>query len=62
MTLTQAILASGGLRKSTAKKVTIRRKNEQGLLVATEVNLKAVNEGKTPDPALQSGDTIEVGN
>lgn len=62
LTLTQAILASGGLRKPTVKKVTIRRKNGQGLLVATEVNLKAVNEGKTPDPTLESGDTIEVGN
>jgi protein involved in polysaccharide export with SLBB domain len=62
ITLTQAILASGGLKKSDAKKVTIRRKNEQGLLVPTEYNLKEIKNGKLPDPVLQAGDTIEIGN
>jgi protein involved in polysaccharide export with SLBB domain len=62
ITLTQAILASGGLRKSTAKKVVVRRKNANGLLTPTEYNLKAINDGKEPDPVLQAGDTIEVGN
>jgi protein involved in polysaccharide export with SLBB domain len=62
MTLTQAIFASGGLRKYSVKKITIRRKNTAGLLVATEVNFKAVNDGKEPDPLLEAGDTIEVGN
>lgn len=62
MTLTQAILASGGLRKQSAKKVIVRRKNEQGLLSAIEFNLKDIKEGKTPDPVLQSGDTIEIEN
>ena len=62
LTLTQAILASGGLRKSNVKKIIIRRKNAQGLLVATEVNIKSINDGKEPDPMLEVGDTIEVGN
>lgn len=62
LTLTQAILASGGLRRPNARKIIIRRKNSEGLLVATEVNLKAVNEGKSPDPLLEAGDTIEIGN
>jgi protein involved in polysaccharide export with SLBB domain len=62
ITLTQAILASGGLKKSDAKKVIIRRKNEQGLLVPTEYNLKEIKNGKLPDPVLQAGDTIEIGN
>ncbi len=62
LTLTQAIFASGGLRKSSARKIIIRRKNAEGLLVATEVNFKAVNDGKEPDPLLEAGDTIEVGN
>lgn len=62
ITLTQAILASGGLRRSTAKKITIRRKNASGLLTPTDYNLKAINDGKEPDPVLQAGDTIEVGN
>jgi len=62
LTLTQAILASGGLKKESAKKIIIRRKNEAGLLVSTEYNLKFVKDGKVPDPVLEAGDTIEVGN
>jgi len=62
LTLTQAILVSGGLRKSNVKKIVIRRKNAEGLLVTTEVNFKAVNDGKAPDPLLEAGDTIEIGN
>lgn len=60
MTLTQAILASGGLKKSNAKNVVIRRKNENGLLEPTVINLKEVKNGKVPDPLLQVGDTIEI--
>ncbi len=62
MTLTQAILASGGLKKSNAKKVVVRRKNEQGLLVPKEYNLKDIKDGKSPDPILLAGDTIEIEN
>lgn len=62
LTLTQAILASGGLRKDGIKKVVIRRKNTEGLLVSTEYNLKLIKDGKVPDPTLEAGDTIEVGN
>ncbi|HEY0427899.1 MAG TPA: polysaccharide biosynthesis/export family protein [Pyrinomonadaceae bacterium] len=62
LTLTQAILASGGLKKNDAKKVIIRRKNEQGLLVPIEYNLKEIKNGKAPDPILQAGDTVEIGN
>lgn len=60
LTLTQAILASGGLKKNV-KKVIIRRKNNEGLLFATEYNLKDIKEGKNPDPFLMAGDTIEIG-
>ena len=62
MTLTQAILASGGLRKVGAKKVIVRRKNEQNLLVPSEYNLKDIKDGKSPDPILQPGDTVEIEN
>jgi protein involved in polysaccharide export with SLBB domain len=62
LTLTQAILASGGLKKESTKKVVIRRKNAEGLLISTEYNLKLVKDGKVPDPVLQAGDTIEIGN
>ncbi|CAN5734913.1 hypothetical protein BH20ACI4_BH20ACI4_33770 [soil metagenome] len=60
MTLTQAILAAGGLRKSSAKSVVIRRKNEKDLLESIEFNLKDIKNGKIPDPTLQAGDTIEI--
>lgn len=62
MTLTQAILASGGLRNPKAKKVIVRRKNAEDLLISNEYNLKDIKDGKTPDPEIQAGDTIEVGN
>lgn len=62
MTLTQAILASEGLKNAKAKNVTIRRKNEAGLLVPTNFDLKAIKDGKVADPVLEAGDTIEIGN
>lgn len=60
ITLTQAILASGGLRKQSVKKVIIRRVNEQGLLSPIQFDLSAIKDGKQPDPVLQAGDTIEI--
>jgi polysaccharide export outer membrane protein len=62
ITLTQAILASGGLSKSRVRTVIIRRKNSEGLLEAAEFNLNDIKDGKIPDPRLEAGDTIEVGN
>jgi len=62
ITLTQAILASGGLNKSRVKTVIVRRKNLEGLLEATVYNLIEIKDGKIPDPMLEAGDTIEVGN
>jgi len=62
LTLTQAILASGGLKKEGVKKIVIRRKNAEGLLVSTEYNLKLIKDGKVPDPIVAAGDTIEIGN
>lgn len=61
LTLTQAILASGGLKKQNVRKIVVRRKSAEGLLVPTEYNLKAIKDGKIPDPVLMAGDTIEVG-
>lgn len=62
LTLTQAILACGGLKKSSVQDVIIRRKNSEGLLVPTNYNLKEIKEGKAADPILEAGDTIEIGN
>jgi hypothetical protein len=60
--LTQAILASGGLKKSSVKKVIIRRKNPTGLLSPMEFDLNSIKAGKQPDPLLFAGDTIEIVN
>jgi len=62
LTLTPAILASGGLKKSTVKKAVIRRKNQDGLLSPLEFDLNFIKAGKQPDPFLQAGDTIEIVN
>lgn len=62
ITLTQAILASGGLKNPKSRKVIIRRKNVEGMLKAMQVDLKAVKDGKAIDPAVEVGDTIEIEN
>jgi protein involved in polysaccharide export with SLBB domain len=60
ITLTQAILACGGLQRESANKVFIRRKSDKGLLISTAYSLKEIKEGKTPDPEILAGDTIEI--
>lgn len=68
ITLTQAILVAGGLKKSGflkfsgSKIVTIRRKNAEGLLISTDYDLKGIKDGKIADPLLEAGDTLEVDN
>lgn len=62
LTLTQSILASGGLRRQSVIKVVVRRKNLNGLLSPIEFDLNMIKDGKQPDPVLQAGDTIEVVN
>ncbi len=61
ITLTQAILASGGLKDEDVKKVIVRRKDDKGFLKSETYNLKDIKKGKSPDPLLQVGDTVEVG-
>lgn len=62
LTLTQAIFAAGGVRKDKVRKVTVRRKNAEGLLTSKTYDLKSIKEGKTPDVPLEAGDVIDVGN
>ncbi len=57
MTLTQALLASGGARST---KVTIAKRNADGLLNIREYDLRQINQGKVTDPILEAGDRIEV--
>lgn len=61
LTLTQAVLASGGIARFANSKVRVSRQGADGRLVTTEYNLKEIEEGKVPDPTLQAGDRVEVG-
>jgi polysaccharide export outer membrane protein len=63
MTLTQALLASGGVARDAGSKVkvTVSRQGADGRLVATEYLLNDIETGQIPDPRLQAGDRVEVG-
>jgi protein involved in polysaccharide export with SLBB domain len=61
LTLTQAVLASGGTTRFAGSKVKVSRQGADGRLTATEYNLKQIEAGKIPDPVLQPGDRLEVG-
>ena len=60
MTLTQAVIAAGGVQRSTRNQVKVSRQNQNGFLTASEYDLSAIGEGKAQDPQLQAGDRIEV--
>lgn len=62
LTLTQAILASGGTKTSAELKVKVSRQATDGKLATKEFNLRKIQTGKAPDPVLQSGDRLEVTN
>ena len=61
LTLTQAILASGGLKRESVKKVVIRRNNADGLLVSTDYNLKLIKDGKIPDLVFSRATRLKTG-
>jgi protein involved in polysaccharide export with SLBB domain len=60
LTLTQAILAAGGTTRFAGSDIKVSRQGADGRLVTTKYNLKKIEDGKIPDPVLQSGDRIEV--
>ncbi len=60
LTLTQAILASGGLSSAAGSQVRVSRQGADGRLVSTQYNLRSIQSGKIQDPTLQVGDRIEV--
>jgi polysaccharide export outer membrane protein len=59
LTLTQAIIAAGGLTKNS-KEVRLARANGRGFLMVSHYKLKEVNGGKIADPAVQPGDRITI--
>jgi protein involved in polysaccharide export with SLBB domain len=60
LTLTQALLASGGVTKAAGERVRVSRQGPDGRLVSTEYNLREIEGGVVPDPALRPGDRVEV--
>jgi protein involved in polysaccharide export with SLBB domain len=60
LTLTQAILASGGVKTSAGSRVRVSRQRADGRLVNDDYDLRKIQSGKIPDPALQKGDRIEI--
>jgi polysaccharide export outer membrane protein len=59
LTLTQAIIAAGGLSKK-AKEARLARDNGKGFLVVNRYKLKDIDSGKVPDPVIQPGDRITL--
>lgn len=60
LTLYQAVTAAGGPKGDPKK--AILRKNNAGMLVSFEHNLRAIKSGKAQDPALLAGDVVEIKN
>jgi protein involved in polysaccharide export with SLBB domain len=60
ITLTQAILASGGIRTGAGSRIRISRQRADGRLVNEDLDLRKIQSGKIPDPDLQKGDRIEI--
>ena len=60
LTLTQAIIASGGVTRTAGDKVKVSRQGNDGRLMVTEYNLRQIEAGKTVDPVLQEGDRVSV--
>lgn len=61
LTLTQAIIAAGGLGKD-GKKAQLARDNGRGFLSVTVYKLKDIDSGRLPDPQIQPGDRITITN
>lgn len=59
LTLTQAIIAAGGLTKNS-KEARLARDNGHGFLAVNRYKLKEINSGKVADPIIQPGDRITI--
>ena len=59
LTLTQAIIAAGGLSRKS-KEARLARDNGKGFLFMTRYKLKDIDSGKLPDPLIQPGDRITI--
>jgi tetratricopeptide (TPR) repeat protein/protein involved in polysaccharide export with SLBB domain len=62
LTLTQAVLAAGGVspQGGRASAVTVTRQGDDGRLSTSRYVLAEIESGRTPDPVLRPGDRVEV--
>jgi tetratricopeptide (TPR) repeat protein/protein involved in polysaccharide export with SLBB domain len=60
LTLTQAVLAAGGVSEPRAFVAVISRQADDGRLASLRFDLKEIGAGRVPDPVIQAGDRIEV--
>lgn len=59
LTLTQAIIAAGGVVEKP-KEARLGRDDGRGFLIVTKFKLKDIESGKVPDPLVRPGDRIMV--
>jgi len=59
LTLTQALIAAGGVTNK-AKEARLGRDDARGFLTVTRVKLKDIESGKVPDPQVRPGDRITI--
>ena len=59
LTLTQAIIAAGGLSRKS-KEARLARDDGKGFLFVSRYKLKDIDSGKLPDPLIQPGDRITI--
>jgi tetratricopeptide (TPR) repeat protein/protein involved in polysaccharide export with SLBB domain len=60
LTLTQALLAAGGVTTPNSAVVNVTRQAADGRLTTTRYVLAEIKAGRTPDPTLRPGDRLEV--
>jgi protein involved in polysaccharide export with SLBB domain len=60
LTLTQAVLAAGGVSEPGAVVSVVSRQADDGRLASLRYNLKEIGAGRSPDPLIRAGDRIEV--
>jgi protein involved in polysaccharide export with SLBB domain len=60
LTLTQAVIASGGTGRIAGVIVRVSRQGIDGRLTSIDYNLRNIQNGKAEDPLIQKNDRIEV--
>jgi len=60
LTLTQSLLASGGITQNASGRVKLTSQATGAAPVTVEINVKEILEGRNSDPTIKPGDRLEV--